>query len=155
MIYQLHISYNIKEIIKYFKTYNVEIKYCWDCYIAARVLNENTSDTSLDGLYKLYINENDSQDVIKIYKLYKFQEQHLNKNNTKNIALYNLYHNIELPCIRVIANMEMNGIQVDYSYLFTLMNIYTKDDYDSRYLNNLYKNLDDNNVFLDIPKSVK
>lgn len=140
------ISYNIKEIIKYFKKYNVEIKYCWDCYIAARILNENTSDTSLDGLYKLYINENDSQAVIKIYKLYKFQEQHLNKNNTKNIALYNLYHDIELPCIRVIANMEMNGIQIDYPYLFTLMNIYTEDNYNSHYLNNLYKALDDNSV---------
>lgn len=140
------ISYNVKEIIKYFYSFNVEIKYCWDVYIAARVLNENVSDTTLNGLYNLYIKENDSQDIMKIYKLYKFQEQHLNKNNTKNKKLYELYHNIELPCIRVITNMELNGIQVDYSYLFTLMNIYTKDDYDSRYLNNLYKNLDDNNV---------
>ena len=140
------ISYNIKDVIKYFHSFNVEIKYCWDVYIASRVLNENISDTTLNGLYNLYINEKDSQDVIKIYKLYIFQEKHLNKNNTKNIELYKLYHDIELPCVRVIANMEITGIQVDYSYLFTLMNIYTKNDYDSRYLNNLYKNLDDNNI---------
>ena len=71
------ISYNVKEMIKYFYSFNVEIKYCWDVYIASRVLNENVSDTTLDGLYNLYINENDSQEIIKIYKLYRFQEKHL------------------------------------------------------------------------------
>ena len=139
------ISYNIKEIIKYFNVFDVEIKYCWDCYIASRVLNENVSDTTLEGLYNLYIHEGDSQNIIKIYKLYKFQEKHLNKNNTKNKELYNLYRNIELPCIRVIANMELDGIQVDKEYLYKLLNKYTESDYDYRYLNNLNKNLDDNN----------
>ena len=135
------ISYNVKEMIKYFYSFNVEIKYCWDVYIASRVLNENVSDTTLDGLYNLYINENDSQEIIKIYKLYRFQEKHLNKNNTKNKKLYNVYHDIELPCIRVIANMELNGIKVDKEYLYQLLNKYSEKDYDYRYLNNLKKNL--------------
>ena len=126
------ISYNIKEVIKYFYSFDTEIKYCWDCYIASRIIDENISDTSLANLYKLYINEGDSQDIIKIYKLYKLQEKYFIENS---LELCDLYYNIELPCVRIVANMELNGIRVDEEYLNDLINKYSSEK--KYYLENL------------------
>lgn len=139
------ISYNVKDILKYFHTNGIDIKYFWDCYIASKVLDENIEDTSLNGLYYLYINDNDILDIEKIYKLYVFQKNEFYKD--ENEGLRNVYFNIELPCIRVVASMELNGIKIDKDYLLSIINDYSNSGnvYIYTKLCSILKNLDDNN----------
>lgn len=137
------ISYNIKDVLRRFSLFDAEVKYCWDCYIAARVLDENITDVSLNSLYKKYSNGKDSQDAIKIYKLYVSQNKLLNEENKE---LQDLYYKIELPCIRVIFNIENNGIKIDSEYLNTLLSKYSRKDYDYRYLTKLKDSVDNNYI---------
>lgn len=72
-----------------------------------------------------------ARDAEVTYELYKYQEQFLDKNNQKCIdkeliEVSDLYRNIEMPLIDVVATMEDNGIKIDLNYLHQLSEKYNK-----------------------------
>lgn len=72
-----------------------------------------------------------ARDAEVTYELYKYQEQFLDSNNQKCIdkelvEVANLYREIEMPLITVVADMEDNGIKVDLDYLHQLSDKYNK-----------------------------
>ena len=119
----------------------------WDCYIAARLLNENegVGNNGLKALHRKYI-LNDvedafsyeamfrgtsfdivpidyaylyaAHDAIITYELYEFQKQYLkldsDREDMRGIA--EVFFNIEMPCIEVVADMEDNGFTFDLEY---------------------------------------
>lgn len=72
-----------------------------------------------------------ARDAEVTYELYKYQEQFLDKNNPKCIdkelvEVANLFRDIEMPLIDVVATMEDNGIKIDLDYLHQLSEKYNK-----------------------------
>ena len=59
-----------------------------------------------------------AHDAIITYELYKFQEPYLslnqNRNDLKGVA--RVFHEIEMPCVEVICDMEDNGVTFDLEY---------------------------------------
>ena len=109
----------------------------WDTMIAARLLNENERA----GLKQQYIEKIDSSiekysieglfqdidyaivdpeifalyaatDSFMTYKLYEYQKKLFNEDK----RLFDLYRNVEIPIIKISAEMELKGICIDREY---------------------------------------
>lgn len=137
----------------------VELTPYWDCYLAARLLNENEPENNLKYLYTKYCSSNDeknhysydrlfsglsfdkipistaylyaARDAIITYELYKFQEPYLTIESEKCInqdlqGPANVFRNIEMPLINVIAQMEDTGINFDKKFAKELSEKYSK-----------------------------
>lgn len=70
-----------------------------------------------------------ARDAEVTYELYKYQKQFLDKDSQKCIDkdlldVADVYRNIEMPLINVVADMEDNGIKVDLDYLHKLSEKY-------------------------------
>ena len=119
----------------------------WDCYLGARLLNENEDSNALKVLHLKYCANGDgtaskfadlfkdiSFDLVPIniaylyaahdakitFELYEFQEPYLNPNSElcierglKDVAW--VFHNIEMPIVAVVADMEDTGVAFDMS----------------------------------------
>lgn len=124
---------------------NVDLTCTWDCYLGARLLNENEPTNALKKLHQKYVlkGEGDafkfdeyfkgiSFDLVPIstaylyaahdakitYELYEYQEHWLRldhpREDMRNIAW--VFHNIEMPCLKVVADMEDTGVAFDSDY---------------------------------------
>lgn len=108
----------------------------WDTMIAAKLLNENES-MSLKYQYAKYVEKSSKEydfdslfkdidfrnvpietaamyagtDPYITFKLYEFQKQFIGTEKYKGIT--NVFFNIEMPLIPVIADMENTGIEID------------------------------------------
>lgn len=65
------------------------------------------------------------------FELYKFQEPYLMKDNPICIekdlqGVSNIFHNIEIPLINIVAEMEDTGIEIDFEYTEKLSKEYTE-----------------------------
>ena len=130
--------------------------YCtWDCYLASRLLNENEPKKGLKALHQKYVlrNKEDefsfealfsgvefakvpvnvaymyaAHDAIITYELYEFQKKHLDINSDRedlrNVAW--VFHNIEMPCVAVVCDMEDAGIELDIRYAEQLSRTYNE-----------------------------
>ena len=72
-----------------------------------------------------------ARDAEVTYELYDYQKQFLDPNNSKCIEkdlleVSNVFWNIEMPLINIVADMEDNGIKVDLDYLNILSEKYNK-----------------------------
>lgn len=72
-----------------------------------------------------------ARDAEITYELYKYQEQFLDKTSQKCIDkdlvdVANVFRQIEMPLINVVADMEDNGIKVDTDYMQKLSEKYNK-----------------------------
>lgn len=72
-----------------------------------------------------------ARDAEITYELYKYQEQFLDKGSQKCIDkeltdVADVFTEIEMPLINVVADMEDNGIKVDIDYLHKLSEKYNK-----------------------------
>lgn len=136
-------------------TCNIELNVYWDTMIAARLLNENERA----GLKEQYISKIDpsiekysiekffktvdynyvdpevfalyaATDAFMTYKLYELQEKEF-KNYDK---LYNLFMTVEMPILKVAADMELTGVNIDIDYANRLSRKYHKklDDIDEK-----------------------
>lgn len=123
----------------------VNLKCTWDCYLGARLLNENEPTNALKKLHQKYVlkGEGDafkfdeyfkdiSFDLIPLsvaylyaahdakitYELYEYQENWLRldhpRKDMRDIAW--VFHNIEMPCLSVVADIEDTGIAFDFDY---------------------------------------
>lgn len=72
-----------------------------------------------------------ARDAEVTYELFEYQYQFLDINSEKCIEkgldeVANIYRNMEIPLIDVVANMEDNGIKIDVDYMHSLSEKYNK-----------------------------
>ena len=136
-------------------TCNVELPVYWDTLIASQILNENEG-AGLKEQYTLHVDPNHGKydieslfegeqyayippDLFALYaatdammtlRLYDYQLKEFLK--PENVRIYDLYLNIEIPCIPVVKDMELEGIEVDLAYAERLSKKYHNilDKYD-------------------------
>lgn len=139
-------------------TCDVEIHMDWDTLIGAKLLDENEKSA---GLKQQYIQKIDpsiekysidnlfegieyavvdpeifalyaATDAFMTYKLYLYQKAIFEKDENKN--LFNLFKTVEMPVVEVLANMQLNGMDVDQTYAERLSKKYHKllDDIDQK-----------------------
>lgn len=138
----------------------VSLTCTWDCYLAARLLNENegAGNNGLKKLHQKYVlnGEGDAfkfddlfkgvsfdyvpintgylyaaHDPVITYELYEFQLPFLTATNyectsrgLEDVAW--VFHNIEMPCASVVADIEDNGVAFDIFYADKLHKKYNK-----------------------------
>ena len=98
------IGHNIKSDISFLAKYDIKVENkLWDSMIA-HYLIEPELNHSLDYLSDIYAK--DSTDIR--WQLYDKFKSLLSENN-----LDNLFYDIEMPLVRVLAQMESNGVRID------------------------------------------
>lgn len=148
--------FDIRMIINNF---NVKLTCYWDCYVAARLLNELEQENSLKFLHNKYCTETRSADVhnysnlfkglkfsiipistaylygandpLITFELYEFQKQYLTIGTEDCIKCElegptYVMHEIEMPLIDCLVDMEQTGIDFDFDYCQKLMEKYEK-----------------------------
>lgn len=146
-------------------TCNVLINIDWDTMIGAKLLDENEHSA---GLKQQYIDKIDSSqekysidqlfdnieyadvapevfafyaatDSLMTYKLYEWQKNRFNL--PENNKLLTLANTVEMPLVKVLAEMELAGMEVDMNYASLLSNKFHKklDEVDNKINNELDK----------------
>lgn len=131
-------------------TCGIEMDFYWDTLIGAKLLNENDISASLKSQYKMKVDPTADKydiehlfkglpyeifepelfalyaavDAYKTYYLFKYQEEQFNKSDYERLR--NLFFNIEMKNIKIIAEMELTGISVDKEYAKKLSEKYHK-----------------------------
>lgn len=108
------IGHNVKSLVSFLAQHGIELKNkLWDVMIA-HYLIEPELNHSLDYLADVYVEKNatDHNLTETIWRLYEKFKLSLTENN-----LDNLFYNIEIPLIRVLAKMESNGVKIDIESL--------------------------------------
>lgn len=132
------------------KTLGIDLKPYWDTMLAAYCIDEEESHR-LKDLHLKYCDSTDTEsltfdklfggvqfdnvpintaylyaagDAIKTYELYKYQQTILNRRVLS--GPYNVFMNIEMPLISVVADMEDRGVCLDYEVCSYLHNKYHK-----------------------------
>lgn len=103
------ISHNIKEHIVYFNNKGVlyENGY-FDTMIAYYIINPSATDYSLDTVALETLGNTDSNKIVEIIALYNKFKNQIEENNQNN-----LFYNIEMPLVEVLATMQIYGVAVD------------------------------------------
>lgn len=145
-------------------TCGIELGYIWDSAIAAKILNENES-AKLKDQYQMHVDPTHAKydieslfqrlpyaivdpdlfalyaatDPMMTFKLYEYQLREFMKPDNKDI--YDLYLTVELPCIQVVKDMELEGIEVDLDYCKRIQDKYhgILDGYDEKIQSELDK----------------
>lgn len=130
-------------------TCGVELEVYWDTLIGARILDENEK-AGLKEQYILHINQEQEKysienlfekeeyaifdpdlfalyaatDAIMTYELYLYQKELFNIKDNERI--YRLFRDVEIPCIKVISEMELRGVYVNLEQCKRLGNKYHK-----------------------------
>ena len=143
------IMHNAKfDIRVLFNKLNVMVSCFWDTMLAAKCLNENES-AALKDLHLKYCKTQDTEaltyeklfegipftqipisigylyaagDAIKTWELYEFQKKHLNRRNLP--GPFEVFRNIEMPLIPIVADMENTGITLDMEFAQQLSDKY-------------------------------
>lgn len=138
-------------------TCGVEVPCYWDTLIAAKLINENEL-ASLKNQYILHVDPEQEKyaieslfekqdyaifppelfalysatDAYMTYKLYEWQKTIMDSQDYAKIK--SLFSEIEMPCVRVVAEMELAGVELDMEYASRLSTKYHKklDEIDSR-----------------------
>lgn len=145
------VMHNAKFDIRVIKNQlGIKIKCDWDTMLAAKCLNENES-AALKDLHLKYCKTEDTEsltydklfegvpftqvpisvgylysagDPVKTWELKAFQEKHLTPE--KLPGPYEVFRNIEMPIIPVVADMEDAGICLDMEFAAELSEKYNK-----------------------------
>ncbi|MCL6087181.1 MAG: DNA polymerase I [Actinobacteria bacterium] len=96
-------------------------------FYSAGDMNENSRDSDMERNYSDYLikDENFRIAVNNILIFYKLEEALLKEITNWN--LLNLYEKIEEPLIKVLAEMELTGVNIDRDYLKLLIEQYDED----------------------------
>ena len=125
-------------------TCGIEVVPDWDTMLAAKVLDENEFSAGLKQQYiskidpsqekysidHLFENVEYAQvdpDIFALYaatdsmmtdKLYLWQRPHMEEAELENpdLNIYKLFKEVEMPCLQVVAEMELAGINFDVEY---------------------------------------
>lgn len=145
------LMHNGKFDYKVFKcTCAIDLDIYWDTMVGARLLNENEPSAGLKQQFIDKIDPNQakyaleelfegleyaifdpelfayyaSTDAYMTYKLYEYQVEAFKDPNLKGVKW--IFDNIEMPIIKVVANMELTGIDIDKEYASRLSLKYHK-----------------------------
>ena len=125
-------------------TCDIEVVPNWDTMLAAKILDENEFSAGLKQQYiskidpsqekysidHLFENVEYAQvdpDIFALYaatdsmmtdKLYLWQRPHMEEAELENpeLNIYKLFKEVEMPCLQVVAEMELAGINFDIEY---------------------------------------
>ncbi len=115
------IGHDLKSLFKSFIGRGTHIKNkIFDTKIAAYLLNPDLREYDFDKMYYLEFKETPNEDPIKkpAY-LWKLKEHLWEKMKSAN--LIKIFENIEMPLIKVLAEMELNGIKIRTEILKKLL----------------------------------
>lgn len=142
----------------------------WDCYIAMRLMNENEPSNKLKVLHEKYVLKHAEKaftfdqlfdpkritfnyipiesayiyaahDAIITYEFYEYQRQYLNPDGKKGLdKVFDLFMQIEMPCVNVVCDMEDQGFKLDLEYSKSLGKKYNEIAKEA--LNECYAELD-------------
>ena len=135
------------QVIK--KTCGIEVPITWDTLLGAKLIDENEFSAGLKQQYISKIDpEQEKYDIehlfegveyadvdAAIFSLYAATDSYMTYRLYKEYQLpifeskdytdvYELFREIEVPCITVTAEMELNGIEIDQEYSKRLQNKY-------------------------------
>jgi DNA polymerase-1 len=119
------ISHYIKDLLLYCIKNNIGIpKQYFDTATALYLLDSMKDKYDLGDIYRnLNVNGRDNDpDVYKIKFLFTYTKDNLHKNE-----MYDLYNDIELPLVEVLASMEYIGIKADGDYLRSLSEYFNSE----------------------------
>ena len=138
------VTFDLKKNIVFLNRYGIETNSNFDLLIASYLLEYNVKEdvSYLSSIYEVEIpyydniiskkNKMSEEEIrLSIVKKAKFLYENYNELNDKLKIeeMYDLYYNIEHPLIRVLSNMEINGINVNTNVIDELKeNIKTKLD---------------------------
>lgn len=123
------ITYDVKNLYKYVINKGITINGdVFDVMLVAYLLEPMASNYSIQSLEQVYLNENYNIDeknadlsqlitwyVNVIKKLYPILKENMISND-----LLELYQNVEMPLVEVLAAMEIVGIKVDAEHLISM-----------------------------------
>lgn len=138
--------FNAKFDIRFLRANGLSDIYCtWDGYLASRLMNENEPQKGLKHLHNKYCLDGKG-DAFRFDDLFKgipftyvpintaylyaahdpvittefcdFQRRYLRSDSERQDMrdIYNVFKNIEMPCVSVMCDMEDNGILFDVNY---------------------------------------
>ena len=131
--------------IRVLRHFGLSRAYCtWDSSIASRILNENETDKNLKDLHNKYCLDGKgdafrfddlfhkvkftqipynvgylyaAHDPLITYELSEYQRKHLRldseREDIRNMAW--VFHNIEMPIVKVVCDMEDTGVEFDFN----------------------------------------
>jgi len=138
--------FNAKFDIRFLRAFGLKDIYCtWDGYLAGRILNENEEHHNLKYLHNKYCLDGKGDafrfddlfkgipftyippDVGYLYaahdpvitaELCDFQRKYLTDDTDREDIrnMYWVFRNIEMPCVKVVADMEDTGVLFDNDY---------------------------------------
>lgn len=129
---------------------NLELPINWDTMIAAKLLDENEFSAGLKQQYITKIDPDQEKysidhlfegveyadvdpeifsyysatDALMTYKLYEYQKGII--TTPEYAKIYKLFKEVEMPLVQVLAEMELNGMQIDQDYAQRLSSKYHK-----------------------------
>ena len=112
------IGYDFKEIYKTLTNFNVSLNGLkHDVKIAAWLLNSDSKDYSLEKIWQKSFQTPWPKEppVFSLVKIKEFQQQKI-----KEWELNNVFENIEMPLILILAKMEREGVKIDKNHLESL-----------------------------------
>lgn len=103
------VSHNIKEHIVYLNGKNIVFKNPYfDTMIAYYIINPSAADYTLDTVALDIAGNTNSNKLVEIINLYNNLKKQIEENNQNN-----LFYNIEMPLVEVLATMQICGVKVD------------------------------------------
>jgi len=115
------ICFDAKALMHELSNYNIEVNNYFDVSMAIYVANEMDAEITLDDALKL----NNIITNSKASSLIKLKEIYISKL-INNLQL-KLYSDIELPLVKVLYEMEKDGIKIDVQQINNLSEIYHKE----------------------------
>ncbi len=115
------ICFDAKSLMHELGHFNIEINNYFDTSMAIYVANEMDAEISIDDALKL----NNIVTESKASALIKLKEIYISKL-INNLQL-KLFSDIELPLVKVLFEMEKNGIKIDVEQIKSLSDIYHKE----------------------------
>jgi len=117
------LSFDSKKNVKYLKERDIEIRGLnFDPQLASYLLNPDETPLEIENMIMREFNvskddleQADNKEAQLLNYLYELNEVYTDKLKSRD--LWDLYTNIELPLIKILAKMELNGIYADQEFL--------------------------------------
>lgn len=109
------VSYDFKRIFK-------ENRIClnghiFDIMIAAYLVNPSLSSYTLIELVNNFLNIFSQEIAVSLYPYFIYKLYHLLKKKLEEYQLEDFFCKIEMPLVKVLAEMEKNGVKIDIEFL--------------------------------------
>jgi len=113
---KIKVAYHWKPIIKILKKGERAVKNpLFDIKIAAWLLNPDQKNLTLENLSKIFLKKEIRDELETLKQLYAYLAV-----NLKRWGLEKIYQKIELPLIKILADMELTGIKINKKALKSL-----------------------------------